>query len=65
MASHNNAPTPTAEEDSPEFDQGESDERPIPAPRAVKLSNSAAAANAPPETAAHETPETDDSSLTG
>ncbi len=41
----------------PELGQGDTEDRPMPAPRAIRLNESAAATNAPATTAAQETPE--------
>src|SRR5882757_4924004 len=51
------APTLKVVADTPEFDHGEIDDRPVPAPKAIKRRVSAAAATAPAATAAHETAE--------
>src|ERR1035438_6413698 len=51
------APIPMAEADAPMFDQGETDDKPMPVPNASKISHNAAAANAPANTAGQETPE--------
>src|SRR5712671_6454538 len=51
------APTLNVVADTPEFDHGEIDDKPVPAPKAIKRSVSAAAATAPAATAAHETAE--------
>ena len=58
------APIPIVFADAPQFDQGETEERPNPAPSARSTSASAAATNAPPTTAPQDTPD-DDASLTG
>jgi hypothetical protein len=42
---------------APELDHGDIDEKPTPVPRANKLSDRAAAAKAPADTAPHDTPE--------
>jgi hypothetical protein len=55
--SHTMAAVPIAEVDAPTFDQTETEERPSPAPSASKISDSAAVTNAPPITAAQDTPE--------
>jgi hypothetical protein len=47
---------PTVEADAPIFDHGETDENPSPVPNASRISDNAADTNAPPITAAHETP---------
>src|SRR4051794_7372377 len=51
------APTLNVVADTPEFDHGEIDDKPVPAPKAIKRRVSAAAATAPAATAAHETAE--------
>src|ERR1700704_3037146 len=51
------APTLKVVADTPEFDHGEIDDRPVPAPKAINRRVSAAAATAPAATAAHETAE--------
>src|SRR4030081_3588742 len=51
------APTLKVVADTPEFDHGEMDDRPVPAPKAINRRVSAAAAIAPAATAAHETAE--------
>src|SRR5579863_4521879 len=51
------APLPTAEADAPAPSQGEIADRPIPVPSASSASDSAAATNAPANTAGQETPE--------
>src|ERR1700716_1288449 len=51
------APTLKVVADTPEFDHGEMDDRPVPAPKAINRRVSAAAATAPAATAAHETAE--------
>jgi hypothetical protein len=43
--------------DAPTFAHGETEDKPSPAPNASKMRASAAVTNAPPMTAAHETPE--------
>jgi hypothetical protein len=48
------APTPTAGADAPLDDHGEIADKPVPAPKVSKASDSAAAANAPPITAPQE-----------
>src|SRR5271170_687005 len=55
--SHTIAPFPTAEADEPAPSQGEIAERPIPVPRAAKISDKAAATNAPAITAGQDTPD--------
>jgi hypothetical protein len=49
--------------DGPELAHGETAEKPIPTPNATKASVKAAAAMAPAATAAHDTAETDVSSV--
>ncbi len=39
------------------FGQGDTEESPMPAPRAIRMMDKAPAANAPDHTADHETPE--------
>src|ERR1035437_5418913 len=58
------APIPIAEADAPTFDHGETEDKPIPVPNASKLSDKAAAANAPASTAGQDTPEEGASFLT-
>src|SRR5450759_1566612 len=58
------APIRTAEADAPRFDHGETEDKPMPVPNASKLSDKAAAANAPASTAGQETPEEGASFLT-
>jgi hypothetical protein len=53
------AALPIAEADTPAFDHGETEDKPIPAPSARRISDIAAATNAPPNTAAHDTPDKD------
>jgi hypothetical protein len=57
-------PVPTLKvvADTPEFDQGETADSPMPAPKATKARVKAAAATAPAATAAHETADAVDSS---
>ena len=43
--------------DAPTFDHGETEAKPSPAPNASRISDSAAATNAPPITAAQDTPD--------
>src|SRR5665213_2664611 len=60
------AAAPIAAGDMPLFAQGETDESPRPVPRERRISAIAAATNAPPMTAAHDTPDAVSSSgLTG
>src|SRR4051812_44403637 len=49
------APTPTAVGEAPWLVHGESAEKPSPLPRASRISDSAAAATAPPSIAPHDT----------
>jgi hypothetical protein len=58
---HTMVDTPSVAADTPAFDHGETTARPTPVPSASKISPSEAATNAPPITAAHETPDDDDS----
>jgi hypothetical protein len=51
------AAVPTAEADAPLFDHGETEDKPRPVPSASRMSESAAATNAPAITAAQETPD--------
>jgi len=51
------APLLIAEADAPALVQGETEERPIPVPRAKRIRDSAAVTNAPAITAAQDTPE--------
>jgi hypothetical protein len=51
------AALPSAEVDTPPFDQNETEERPRPAPKASKISDNAAVTNPPPITAAQDTPD--------
>src|ERR1035438_8029557 len=60
-ASHIRAANPTVDGATPEFDQGERDESPAPAPSERRLSERAAVTKAPPATAAQDTPDPDDS----
>src|SRR5882762_11384784 len=55
--SHTAAATPIVVADAPTFDQGETDEKPSPVPSANRMSDNAAATNAPPITAAQDTPD--------
>jgi hypothetical protein len=55
--SHINAALPTVEADAPTLDQGETEEKPNPAPNASKIRDRAAVTKPPPITAAHETPD--------
>jgi hypothetical protein len=48
---------PTPDEDKPVLDQGETEDRLIPAPNASKIIDKAAVENAPAVTAAQETPD--------
>src|ERR1700686_3847433 len=59
------APIPTAEADAPTFDHGETEDKPMPVPNARRLSDKAAAANAPASTAGQDTPDQGSSFLTG
>jgi hypothetical protein len=43
--------------EAPMFDHGDTDDKPSPAPSASRMSESAAVTNAPPITAAHDTPD--------
>src|SRR5579862_2503126 len=56
--------TPTAPADAPAFVHGETDDKPRPVPSASRVTDSAAATNAPPMTAAQETAEERDSFAT-
>src|ERR1700674_636159 len=47
----------TVDVDAPTFDHGETEDRPTPAPKASRISDNAAATNAPAITAAQDTPE--------
>src|ERR1700680_2779815 len=58
------APILTAEADAPTFDHGETEDNPIPVPNASRLSDKAAAANAPASTAGQDTPDEGASFLT-
>src|ERR1700680_3624698 len=55
--SHTMAAIPIVVADAPAFDQGETDEKPSPVPNASRISDNAAATNAPPITAAQDTPD--------
>src|ERR1700686_541967 len=57
------APTLKVVDDTPELDQGEIDDNPVPAPKAIRTKLSAAAAPAPAATAAHDTAESSAPSL--
>src|SRR5450759_698536 len=59
------APIRTAEADAPRFDHGETEDKPMPVPNASRLSDKAAAANAPASTAGQDTPDEGASFLTG
>jgi hypothetical protein len=54
MASH-----PIVDPEAAAVDQGETDDKPTPAPSARRMRESAAAAKAPPAIAAHDTPDED------
>src|ERR1019366_9602296 len=58
------APIPIAEADAPMFDQGKTEEKPMPVPNASRLNDRAAAANAPASTAGQDTPDKGASFLT-
>jgi hypothetical protein len=45
------------EADAPTFDHGETEDKPIPVPNASRISDNAAATNAPAITAAQDTPD--------
>jgi hypothetical protein len=47
----------TVDADAPTFDHNETEDRPIPVPNASRISDNAAATNAPAITAAQDTPE--------
>src|ERR1700676_2274496 len=47
----------TVEVDAPTFDHGETEDRPIPVPKASRISDNTAATNAPAITAAQDTPD--------
>ena len=51
------AAVPTAEADAPTFDNGEIEDRPSPVPKASRMTDNAAVTNAPPITAAQDTPD--------
>src|SRR5450631_1487572 len=55
--SHRMVALPIVDADAPTFDHGETEDKPSPAPNASRMSDSAAATNAPPITAAQDTPE--------
>src|ERR1017187_8700658 len=59
------APIPIAEADAPMFDHGETEDKPMPVPNVSRLSDKAAAANAPASTAGQDTPDEGASFLTG
>src|ERR1035438_10104938 len=48
---------PTVEADAPAFDYGETEDKPSPVPNASRISDNAAATNAPAITAAQDTPD--------
>lgn len=52
---HRIAAVPIVAADAPAFDHGETDARPKPVPNASKISDSAAATEAPPKTAGQDT----------
>jgi hypothetical protein len=54
---------PIVEADAPAFDQGETEDKPIPVPSARRIRDIAAATNAPPNTAAQDIPDKDASFL--
>src|ERR1019366_2683605 len=62
--SHTMAAVPIIEVDAPTFDHTDTEEKPSPVPSASRISDNAAIPNAPPITAAHDTPDECDSSLT-
>jgi hypothetical protein len=51
------AAVPNVEADAPTFDHGEMEDKPRPAPKASRLTDSAAVTNAPPITAAQDRPD--------
>ena len=51
------AALPTADAEAPTFDHGETEDNPSPVPNASRISDNAAATNAPPITAAQDTPD--------
>ena len=51
------AAVPIVEADAPTFDHGETEDKPSPVPNASRISDNAAATNAPPITAAQDTPD--------
>jgi hypothetical protein len=53
------APAPTADADAPLDDHGEITDKPVPAPKVSRASDSADAANAPPITALQEIADAD------
>src|SRR5665213_261051 len=62
--SHAIAAVPIVEADAPAFDHVEMEDRPIPVPRASRISDIAAPTTAPPITAAHDMPDEDASFFT-
>src|ERR1700722_13031478 len=59
------AARPTPEADKPAFVQGDTEDKPIPVPRASRIKDSEAVTNAPAMTAGHDTPDERASFLTG
>jgi hypothetical protein len=57
MISHAIAALPMVEADAPRFEHGETEENPRPVPGGSRMSASEADTNAPPITAAQETPD--------
>jgi hypothetical protein len=55
--SHRTVAMPMVEADAPTFAQMETEEKPSPAPSASRISDNAAATNAPAITAAQDTPD--------
>ena len=55
--SHTIAPLPTVEADAPKFDHGDTEESPRPVPNASRISANEVDTNAPPITAAQDTPD--------
>jgi hypothetical protein len=55
--SHTMSAFPIIEADAPTFDQSETEEKPSPVPKASKISDNAAATDAPPITAAQDMPD--------
>ena len=55
--SHTMAAALSVDADAPMFDHGDTEDKPSPAPNANRISDSAAAANAPPASAAQDTPD--------